>query len=302
MQCVVTGANGFIGRALAKLLAQRGHTLTLWTRSSGWFDLASPSQDNDQRWIEQLQHTDVVIHLAAHVHVIAGASAAEAEQHRQINCEGTLRLAKAAIATGVRRFIFLSSAKVFGEGEDGPYSSRSPARPQDAYSLSKWQAEQGLLQLAANTSMEVVIIRPPLVYGPEVGANFARLMELAQLPIPLPIAAIHNRRDMIGIDNLVDLIATCIDEPAAAGKVLLCSDGKPYSLADVVSIIRRAHGKPRHLFYLPPSWLNIAGKALLGGAATRRLFGNFELDISATRAALSWQPPLDMATILGRAR
>ena len=276
---------------------KHGHTVAAWGRNSG-FDLMQTSPAVDSAWIEQLRGTEVVIHLAAHVHAGNSASEIESERHRQVNCRGTLRLATAALAAGVRRFIFLSTAKVFGEGEGGPYDLQSPARPQDAYALSKWEAEQGLLQLTATTAMELVIVRPPLVYGPGVSANFARLIQLARLPIPLPLAAIDNRRDMIGIDNLVDLLALCIDRPAAAGKVLLCSDGRPYSLAEVVANIRAAEGRPSHLFALPASWINLIGTAVLGRAAARRLFGDFELDIAATCAVLEWRPRLGMTAIL----
>ncbi|HSB96322.1 MAG TPA: NAD-dependent epimerase/dehydratase family protein [Spongiibacteraceae bacterium] len=297
MQCAITGANGFIGSALTTSLVQRGHTVAGWSRSSG-FDLTATSPAADRSWIEQLRGSDAVIHLAAHVHVGGADRSVESERHRQINHRGTLRLATAALAAGARHFIFLSTAKVFGEGENGPYGPQSPAQPQDAYSQSKWQAEQDLQQLVATTPMALTIIRPPLVYGPGVSANFARLSQLARLPIPLPLAAIKNRRDMIGIDNLVDLIATCLDRPAAFGKIFLCSDGHPYSIGEVVANIRAASDKPRHLFALPANWINALGTAVLGKAAAQRLFGNFELDIAATCAALEWRPQQTMTAIL----
>jgi UDP-N-acetyl-alpha-D-quinovosamine dehydrogenase len=292
-------------------LLRRGHLAVGWSRSTG-FDLTDSQLDSNEKnsvnegdsaedWIQQLHGIDAVIHLAAHVHAGNNNSQIESERHRQINYLGTLRLAKAALTAGVRRFIFLSTAKVFGEGEDGPYSSLSPARPQDAYAQSKWEAEQGLRQLTDTTPMELVIIRPPLVYGPGVSANFARLIQLARLPLPLPLANIDNRRDMIGIDNLVDLVAACIDQPAAAGAVLLCSDGAPYSLGAVVENIRRAHGRPGNLFSLPAGWVSAVGGAVLGHAAARRLFGNFELDIAATCTTLGWRPQRDMTTILSSA-
>jgi UDP-glucose 4-epimerase len=297
MRCTITGANGFIGSALTTSLVQRGHTVAGWSRRSG-FDLTATAPAADRDWIEQLRGSDAVIHVAAHVHAGGADSDLERERHRQINYRGTLRLATAALAAGVRHFVFLSTAKVFGEGENGPYGPQSPARPKDAYAQSKWQAEQELQQLTAATPMALTIVRPPLVYGPGVSANFARLSQLARLPIPLPLAAINNRRDMIGIDNLVDLIATCLDRPAAAGKVLLCSDGHPYSLGAVVANIRAAHGKPSHLFAVPANWVSTLGAAVLGRAAAQRLFGNFELDIAATCAALEWRPRWTMTATL----
>jgi len=297
MQCTITGANGFIGSALTTSLVQRGHTVAGWGRRSG-FDLTAAAPAADLSWIEQLRGSDAVIHLAAHVHAGAADSDLESERHRQINHQGTLRLATAALTAGVRHFVFLSTAKVFGEGENGPYGPQSPARPQGAYAQSKWQAEQDLQQLTAGTSMALTIIRPPLVYGPGVSANFARLAQLASLPIPLPLATIDNRRDMIGIDNLADLIATCLEQPAAFGKTFLCSDGQPYSLGEVVANIRAAHGKSSHLFALPANWINALAAAALGRAAAQRLFGNFELDIAATCAALEWRPRWTMTAIL----
>lgn len=302
MHCTITGAGGFIGRNLAEPLIRRGHSVARWGRSSGWFDLSAPAHDADRHWIEQLRGTDVVVHLAGRAHVMRGDIEREGDLQQRINREGTARLAAAALAAGVRRFIFLSSAKVFGEGDDGPYSISSPARPQDAYASAKWQAEQALRELAANSPMEVVIIRPPLVYGPGVGGNFARLIQLARLPLPLPVAAINNRRDLIGIDNLADLIGTCIDHPNAANNTVLCSDGRPYSLAELLSHIRVAYGRPRRLFALPAPWVNALTSAVLGPAARQRLLGNFELDIDSTRQALAWTPPFDMPTMLDRLR
>jgi nucleoside-diphosphate-sugar epimerase len=299
LHCTITGAGGFIGRNLTSALTRRGHSSTGWGRASGWFDLAAPPIDADRAWIKQLQGTDVVIHLAGRAHVQEGASAAEAELHRRINFEGTVRLARAAQAAGVRRFIFISTAKVFGEGEGGPYTAQSPANPQDAYAQSKWQAEQALLELAGAGAMEVSIIRPPLVYGPGVGANFARLVRLASLPLPLPLASIDNRRDLVGIDNLVDLIGVCVDHPGARNATLLCSDGEPYSLADLITHIRAAQGQPRRLFPLPAGLIAALARAAMGPAAASRLLSDFQLDISATRAALGWRPPSTMPQMLG---
>jgi nucleoside-diphosphate-sugar epimerase len=298
LHCTITGASGFIGRNLTGALARRGHSATGWSRASGWFDLAAPPQDAERIWARQLQGTDVVIHLAGRAHVRGGAIEHEAELHRRINFEGTIRLARAAQAAGVRRFIFLSTAKVLGEGPDGPYSAHSPARPQDAYARSKWQAEQALQELAAEGSIEITIIRPPLVYGPGVGANFARLVRLAGLPMPLPLASIDNRRDLIGVDNLADLIGVCIDHPGARNVALLCSDGQPYSLADLLTHIRAAQGRPRWLFPAPSRCIGMLARTILGRAAANRLLEDFEVDISATCTALAWRPPLAMPATL----
>jgi UDP-glucose 4-epimerase len=299
LHCTITGAGGFIGRNLTEALTRCGNVATGWSRASGWFDLAAPPRAAESIWARQLQATEVVVHLAGRAHVRGGSLEQETELHRRINFEGTVHLARAAQAAGVRRFIFLSSAKVLGDGGDGPYTTHSPANPQDAYAHSKWQAEQALLEIAAGGAMDVTIIRPPLVYGRGVGANFERLVRLAGLPVPLPLAAIDNRRDLIGVDNLVDLIQVCLDHPGARNATLLCSDGQPCSLADLLTHIRAALGQPRWLFPVPAPWIALPARAVMGPAAASRLFDDFELDISATCAALAWRPPFAMPAMLG---
>lgn len=292
---LITGAGGFIGRSIIPFLQHQGDCVACWPSAQTAFNLCNEGAHAD--WIEKLRGIDVVVHLAAHVHQLTITPTNNSLAMR-INRDGTLRLANAALAAGVKRFVFVSTAKVFGEGEHTPYHLNSAAAPHDEYASSKWEAEQGLLRLTKDTAMELVIIRPPLVYGADAGANFARLQQLARLPLPLPIQAIDNRRDMIGIDNLVDFIALCTRAPAAAGGTWLCSDGKAYSLAQVVTTLRRARGLPPLLFFAPASWVHACAKGILGAAAAQRLFGNFELDITATRAQLQWSPPHSMLAIL----
>lgn len=294
MQCTVTGASGFIGRALTPLLERKEFTLSRWERSDPRFDLGAASgADVSQLWIDKLRGSEVLVHLAGAAHNKFSDAAL-----RAINTDGAANLAAAALAAGVRRFIFISSAKVFGEGDDGPYAQQSPAHPQDIYAKSKWAAEQRLRQLTANSPMELVIIRPPLVYGSQAGANFARLRQLAGLRLPLPFAGVHNRRAMIGIDNLLDFILHCIESPAASDNTWLCSDNKPYSLAETIATIRAAEGRKPRLFSLPQSLLDAIATPILGGDNCRRLFGNFEIDIGTTRSALNWSPPYTMLEIL----
>ncbi len=293
---LVTGAGGFIGRALVPFLEQQGAAVSRWRSADPRFDLATAGAHG--AWIDALRGIDVVIHLAAYVHQLNAATANDYALARRINRDGTLQLAQAALDAGVRRFVFVSTAKIYGEGAHGPYGRESAANPQDAYAVSKWEAEQGLRQLLAGTAMELVVIRPPLVYGAGAGANFARLKQLARLPLPLPISAIDNRRDMIGIDNLIDFIALCARAPAAAGGTWLCSDGAAYSLADVVTTLRRAKGMPPMLFFAPVAWVVRGASLVLGAAAAQRLFGNFEVDISASRAQLRWSPPYSMLAML----
>jgi UDP-glucose 4-epimerase len=267
-----------------------------WRSTDPTFDLGN--SDALAAWVDTLRGADVVIHLAARVHQLNTSHASDFAQARSINRDGTLRLARAALAAGVRRFVFVSTVKIHGEGEHGPYNRDSAANPQDAYAVSKWEAEQGLQQLLGETAMELVVIRPPLVYGAAASANFARLQRLARLPLPLPIKSIDNRRDMIGIDNLIDFISLCARAPAAAGGNWLCSDGVAYSLPEVVTTLRRALNMPSMLFPAPAQWVAHSAEIVLGTPAAQRLFGNFEVDIEASRALLHWTPPHSMLSIL----
>lgn len=294
--CLVTGPGGFIGSALLARLGAAAVDARPWGRRQG-FDLAAAETPAlRESWHRQLAGIDSVVHLAARVHQMH-EDGGGAELHHRINAEGTARLARQAAAAGVRRFVFLSTAKVFGEGGDAIYGASTQANPQDPYARSKWQAEQALLETAAGTDMEVVIIRPPLVYGPGVGANFQRLWRLAALPAPLPLAAVANRRDMISIDNLIDVITLSLTAPVA-GRVLLCSDGDPCSTAEIVARIRAVLGRPRWLFPLPPALL----RAALGARVGARLLGSFELDITASRQLLGWSPRHRMLDTLAKMR
>ncbi|MDB6060250.1 MAG: wcaG [Verrucomicrobiaceae bacterium] len=292
---LVTGAGGFVGRALIATLTEQNSAVSRWPSADPAFNFANADAKTHTQWVRVLEGIDVVVHLAAHVHQ---PTLDDLNLPMRVNRDGTLQLAAAAIAAGVKRFLFVSTAKVFGEGETGPYTTTSSPAPQDAYATSKWEAELGLRDLTANSTMELVIVRPPLVYGLGAGANFARLKQLAALPLPLPIGDIRNRRDMIGIDNLVDLLTLCIHSPDAVAGTWLCSDGTAYSLADVISILRRARSKSSLIFSVPGDWVVGASKHLLGMAVTRRLFGNFEVNIEQTRTQLHWSPPYSMLSIL----
>lgn len=291
----VTGAGGLVGRAVVAALEQRGHRVDRWLRSD-WFDLDADGQDAlapEPRWQQELAGVDVVIHLAAKVHQRHGGTQAD---YLRVNRDGALRLAASAAAAGVRRFVFISTVKVFGEGRTAPYTLACAPRPEDAYAESKWQAEQALL--AQRSSLEVVIIRPPLVYGPGVGANFRALWRLAALPVPLPLAAVRNRRDAVSLDNLVDMIIVASMHPAAAGQTLLCSDGRAYSLAELVAAMRAARGRPRGLFPLPRRLLFTALSLLRGAADAHRLLGDFQIDIGDSRRLLDWSPPVRLEDTL----
>lgn len=294
VRCVITGASGFIGQALAPYLRALGHSVTEWPRGEV-YDLASNESDCvSEKWVAQLKEADVVIHLAGLAHQ---SQRSKTDLHFfKLNRDGTLRLASAAKAAGVKRFIFLSTAKVFGEGGTEIYNAATMPAPVGAYAQSKWQAEQLLLEQFSQT-MELVILRPPLVYGSEAKANFAHLLTLARLPIPLPFAGVKNRRALIGIDNLIDLVALCVTHPAAAGKTLLCADAQHYSLTDILVSIRDSLDRKPLLFQLPSSLLAKL-RGLLNTAISDRLFGDFQMDCDETFSALNWKPPFTMQQIL----
>lgn len=302
---LVTGASGFLGQALVRQLMSEGAVVTAVARSQAttlapsWICLA---HYEDVRAL--LQGHSCVVHLAARVHVMHDTSADPMAEFRAANVDVTLNLARQAAAAGVRRFVFISSVKVNGESTapGRPFTEADPAHPQDAYGQSKYEAEQGLRLMAAETGMEVVIIRPPLVYGPGVKANFAALMRAVQSGWPLPMGAItHNRRSLVGLDNLVDLIVTCITHPAAANQTFLASDGHDLSTADLVRGLARAAGVPARLLPVPV-WALRALSTLLGkGAAVQRLCGSLQLDSSKARNLLGWVPPVSVDEGLRRA-
>jgi nucleoside-diphosphate-sugar epimerase len=264
-------------------------------------------------WKQALVGVDVLVHLAARVHVMRDAAADPLAEFRRVNVQGTLNLAWQAAAAGVKRFVFLSSVKVNGEATSAPHPSPRPegARerfreddepaPQDPYGISKMEAEAGLRDLAAQTGMEVVIIRPPLVYGPGVKANFAALMRAVQRGWPLPLGAVHNQRSLVALDNLVDFIVTCLSHPQAANQTFLVSDGHDLSTTELVRGLAHAAGVSARLLPVPV-WALQAGAALLGkGDAVQRLCGNLQVDISKARSLLGWLPPVSVDEGLRRA-
>lgn len=259
--------------------------------------------DGHTAWTAALSGVSTVVHAAARVHVMSDSSADPLAEFRRVNVDGTLNLASQAAAAGVKRFVFVSSVKVNGEQTlaGQPFSEADVGAPQDAYGQSKHEAEMGLRALASDTGMEVVIIRPPLVYGPGVKANFAALMRAVQRGWPLPLGAVHNQRSLVALDNLVDLIVTCLDHPAAANQTFLVSDGQDLSTAQLVQGMAQAAGVSARLLPVPV-WALQAGAGLLGtGAAVQRLCGNLQVDISKARSLLGWVPPVTVAEGLRRA-
>ncbi|WP_341647837.1 NAD-dependent epimerase/dehydratase family protein [Thauera humireducens] len=303
---LVTGGTGFVGSAvLARLkrdrIPARGSVRDC-APSPGCF--SAPALEANTDWRPLLNGCGTIIHTAARVHVMQDAASDPLAAYREVNVHGTLQLARQAVEIGVRRFVFLSSVKVNGESTPAgqPFRADDAPAPQDAYGASKAEAEAALLQLAADTGLEVVIIRPPLVYGPGVKANFLRLMRCLRRGLPLPLGAVtRNRRSLVALDNLVDLIVTSTTHPAAANQVLLASDGEDLSTTALLRRLARAMGVPVHLLPVPV-WALAAGGRLLGKTAlVARLCDNLQVDSSGTCALLGWRPPITVDEGLRRA-
>lgn len=304
MEVLVTGANGFVGTSLCRTLLEKGHKVRGAVRRAnavlpaGVAPVVVPPIDGNTDWSSALSGVEAVVHVAARVHVMDDKSADPLAEFRRVNTEATLHLARLAVAAGVKRFVFISSIKVNGEG--GHYTDQSTPAPEDPYGLSKWEAEQGLHALAKETGLEVVILRPPLIYGPGVGANFLKLMGIVAKGVPLPFGAVNNRRSLVFVDNFADAIATALTHPAAPGKTFLVSDGEDVSTPELIRRIARALDVAPRLLPVPTSLMLAAGRVLGKGPQVARLFGSLTLDSSALRTTLNWQPPFDMQEGLAR--
>lgn len=302
MKLLITGANGFVGGSLCAELSRQGHVVLGAVRSAsegidGFEYSISGSIDGATDWSAALRNMDVVIHLAARVHVMNDAAADPLAEFRKVNVDGTLNLALQAAKAGIKRFVFVSSVKVNGEYTEigKPFTEEDAANPQDAYGISKFEAEQGLLLIAQQTGMKVVIIRPSLVYGPGVKANFASMMRAIQRGIPLPLGAIHNKRSFVYVENLVSLILRCIDHPAAANQVFLVSDGHDLSTTELLQACAKALGVKARLLPVPQKLIEV-GAAMLGKRdVAQRLCGNLQVDITKARTLLGWVPPVSVA-------
>lgn len=291
-QLLITGANGFVGRALLNATSNYSVLALGRTAPDNRTPFFQAPLGENVDYSQALKGIDVVVHAAARVHVMQDQAADPLAAYREINVAATLNLARQAAAAGVKRFIFISSIKVNGESTPPGkafLASDTPA-PQDAYGQSKAEAEQLLRQLALETAMELVIIRPPLVYGPGVKANFASLMRLASKGLPLPFGAVHNARSLVALDNLVSLICCCIEHPAAANQIFLVSDDEDVSLATLLRLMAKAAGKPARLLPVPPTWFALLAKLTGKQAVIDRLCGNLQLDISHTKKTLGWRP------------
>jgi nucleoside-diphosphate-sugar epimerase len=257
----------------------------------------------DTDWSDALINVGSVVHLAARVHLLHDPDPKPLAAYRAVNVDGTLNLARQAAAAGVKRFVFVSTVKVNGEysAPGSPFAESAAPCPQDAYGQSKLEAEQGLRQICAETGMEFVIIRPPLVYGPGVKANFAALMRAVQLGWPLALGAVSNRRSLVALDNLADFIVTCATHPKAANQTFMVSDGNDLSTTELVRGLARAASVPARLMPVPV-WALEAGATLLGKRGeVRRLCGSLQVDISKARNLLGWTPPISVEEGLRRA-
>ena len=292
---LVTGASGFVGEALVRKLAAAGRAVTGVSRHGA--DVNRPGLSCVKRYEDAaplMAGHACMVHLAARVHVMNDAAQDPLAAFRAANVTLTLNLARQAAAAGLRRFVFISSIKVNGEATlpGQPFTEHDAFAPQDSYGVSKMEAEQGLHQIAAETGLEVVIIRPPLVYGPGVRANFAALIQAVARGVPLPLGAINNRRSLVALDNLLDLIMTCLSHPAAANQTFLVSDGEDLSTPELVRRMARAVGKPARLLPVPLWLLNAGARLLDKQDKLQRLSGSLQLDISKARELLGWQPPI----------
>ncbi len=295
MKILVTGANGFIGKGLVNLLKDSGYDVVSAVRHPT--NIAGERLvgeiDSTTDWRAALEGVDVVVHLAARVHVMKEEPETTQAEFYRVNTEGTLKLAKQAAQAGVKRLIFLSTIKVNGESTANQISfspEDSPA-PSDSYARSKWEAEKGLMEISKRHGLDVVIVRPPLVYGPGVKANFQSLVNSIQKRIPLPLGAIHNRRSLVYLGNLISLIKTCIDHPKAANQTFLVSDDEDLSTTQLIK--RLAKAMSRTVYLIPiPSKVIVFGFSLLGKRSfSQRLLGNLQVDIKKTKETLGWVPP-----------
>ncbi|AAZ97826.1 putative UDP-glucose 4-epimerase [Thiobacillus denitrificans ATCC 25259] len=297
MRILASGAAGFVGRALCSQLSRRGHVtipaVRRESRLAGEFVVGDI--DGGTEWSAALAGCDAVVHLAARVHVMHDIPTDPHALYRAINTDATLNLARQAAEVGVKRFLFISTIKVNGEGRDAAYCETDTPAPEDAYAISKWEAEQGLWRIARETGLEVVILRPPLVYGPGVKANFRRLLDTVERGWPLPLGAIENRRSLLYLGNFVDAIRLCIEHPAAAGQTFLIDDGQPVSTPELVRAVARALGRPARLIPVPARALMLAGAIVGKRSAVDRLTGSLWVDASLIRERLGWTPPYSMA-------
>jgi nucleoside-diphosphate-sugar epimerase len=317
----LTGATGFVGSALLTRFIDDQNDLNILVRDASsmlpravesvFGDLSTLSSVEDSSAKREmaenlgavLEGVDVVVHAAARAHIMRDESVDPVVEYRKVNRDATLALARIAAESGVSRFVFLSSIGVNGKQNTRPFTEDDMPHPHDAYSLSKYEAELGLLEIAEQTGMEVVIIRPPLVYGANAPGNFGSLVKWAKKGIPLPLGAVHNLRSLVALDNLIDFVKLCADRdksPKAANEVFLISDGADVSTSDLLRKVANSQGVKSRLVPVPVSLMKMAAKLLGKGAVADRLFGNLQVDSSKARDLLGWQPVVTMDEALDK--
>jgi nucleoside-diphosphate-sugar epimerase len=310
MMILVTGGNGFVGLAVLKRAVKDGlHGIRAAVRRPnsvlplGVDRAVVGNIAVGTDWSVALGGVSAVVHCAARVHVMTETTADPLTEFRRVNVQGTLNLARQAAAAGVKRLVFVSTIGVNGAQTvlGKPFSETDKPNPHNDYALSKWEAEQGLLGIAAETGMEVVIIRPPLVYGPHAPGNFGSLMRWLQRGVPLPMGTIHNQRSLVALDNVVDLIVTCLTHPAAANQTFLVSDGEDVSTTELLRRMGKAMGHPARLIPVPARLLKLAASLVGKQDVAQRLCGSLQVDIEKTRRLLDWTPPLSLDEGLRRA-
>ena len=299
MKVLVTGASGFMARSLlARLRATQGIQLVTLSRKKELPDVLDSSTLNQcfstANFLDLLSGVDVVVHTAARAHVLNETAADPLAEYRKVNVDFTLNLARQCVQSQVKRFIYISSIGVHGVTSDRPFTVCDVPAPEEPYAISKIEAERGLVNLCQACDMELVIIRPPLIYGREAPGNFARMVGWVSSGIPLPLGAVDNRRSLISAANLVDLILVCLDHPRAAGKVLLASDGEDVSTPDLLRRVARAMGKPARLIPVPTTVLRAVASLVGKKSMARRLTGSLQIDMSSTTALLGWTPPFSL--------
>jgi nucleoside-diphosphate-sugar epimerase len=301
---LLTGGSGFIGAAVRKALLSQSFTVRDVMRGGGSGDVTLLSNSRVaigdiatiDCWAEALGDVDCIVHCAGKADVLGESKNEALMVCRRVNVEGTRRLAEQAAANHIRRFVYVSSAKVCGEKTElnCPFTALSKANPTDAYSISKWEAEQALWEISARTGMEVVVVRPPVVYGSGAKGNFSRLFSLVRSGIPLPLGAINNKRSLISVDNLANLITKCTTEPSASGKIFFASDGEDISTPDLLRLIARVMERSVTLIHFPVCLLRACSYASGRKAEVERLVSSFQLDISDAQESLGWAPPISL--------
>lgn len=296
MKVLITGATGFVAKALSAELLAHGHAVipTVRCKSGLPGEVIVGDIDGATVWTSALTGCDAVVHLAARVHMPNESSRSLWALYRVTNCEATLNLACQAAKAGVKVFVFISTIKVNGEGRQAAYRETDVAAPEDAYAVSKWEAEQGLDAIAKETGLEVVVLRPPLVYGPGVRGNFLRLMQLVESGFPLPLGRVENCRSLLFLGNLVDAIRVCLEHPAAAGRTYLLSDGEDVSSAELVRKLAAAMGRRPRLLPVPVGVIRFVAKLAGKSAEASRLLDSLAVDSRRIHEELGWSPPFSL--------